>query len=210
MRALVVANGEPPSAALARQLRAGAALVVAADGGADVAHALGVEVDAAVGDLDSITRAARARLGGPRLHRDLNPDTTDLQKAVAFCLARGASAIDVIAAGAGRADHALANLSLLVIFRGAAAIRIVDDLFEVSVVDGAAAVDGPPGTVVSLVAIGECRGVTTHGLRWDLSDHTLQFSPLGVHNEIARPPATISVAEGDLLLFKGRWVERHR
>ncbi|MCZ7579006.1 MAG: hypothetical protein M5U18_18940 [Dehalococcoidia bacterium] len=46
-------------------------------------------------------------------------------------------------------------------------------------------------------------------MRWDLHDFTLTFSPRGVHNEVADTPATISVRTGDLLLFRGRWVERH-
>ena len=63
--------------------------------------------------------------------------------------------------------------------------------------------------IVSLVALGRCEGVTTRGLRWDLEDYPLVFSPYGVHNELVRSPATVSVREGDLLLFKGRFVEHH-
>jgi hypothetical protein len=54
-------------------------------------------------------------------------------------------------------------------------------------VESEASIDAPAGTVVSLVAIGECRRVTTRGLRWDLTNQTLVFSPFGVHNEVARP-----------------------
>ena len=62
---------------------------------------------------------------------------------------------------------------------------------------------------VPLIAIGRCEGVTTVNLRWDLANHTLDFSPYGVHNEVARQPAAVSVTSGDLLLFTGRWVEPH-
>ncbi len=209
MRALVVANGEPPSASLLRELGAGADLIVAADGGAHAAMAAGLRVDMAVGDLDSLTDDARLSLGERILLR-ADPNRTDLQKAVDYCIERGCEEIDIAAAGGGRADHALANLSLLPLCRGKARVRILDDLFEVSLVEGTAVVDAPPGTVVSLVAIGECRGVSTSGLRWDLEARTLAFSPLGIHNEVATPPATVSVASGDLLLFRGRWVEKHR
>jgi thiamine pyrophosphokinase len=70
-------------------------------------------------------------------------------------------------------------------------------------------VEAEPGTVVSLVAIGPCEGVTTSGMRWDLHDYALGFSPYGIHNEVAISPATVSVRNGDLLLFRGRWVEKH-
>jgi thiamine pyrophosphokinase len=206
---LVVANGDTPSLALMRELAARAALVVAADGGADRALACGIRPAFVVGDLDSVTAAARAELGGAAFVSAPDPDSTDLQKAVQFAVDRGATSIDIVCAGGGRIDHELANLSLLTLSRNGPPVHLHDDSFEVSLVAGETVVDGPPGTVVSLLAIGQCLGVTTRGLRWDLQDYALAFSPYGVHNEIASPPATVTVASGDLLLFRGRWVEHH-
>ncbi|MCC6382096.1 MAG: thiamine diphosphokinase [Dehalococcoidia bacterium] len=209
MRALVFANGDPPSAVLAAALAANADLVVGADGGADRALALGVTVDRVVGDLDSVSDAARAAIPAGRFHRAPALDKTDLQKAIAFCVEAGCGRIDVVCAGGGRADHALANLAVLPLFRGEAEVRVVDDLFDIRLVDGEAVVEGPAGTVVSLLAIGQCEGVTTSGLRWDLTDFVLDFSPLGVHNEVVSTPAVVRVRSGQLLLFEGHWVEKH-
>jgi thiamine pyrophosphokinase len=64
--------------------------------------------------------------------------------------------------------------------------------------------------VVSLIAPGGCRGVTTRGLRWELQDADLPFSPRGVHNELVGERAEVEVRDGVLLVFRGRWVERHR
>lgn len=209
MRVLLFADGEMPSPSLIAELVRDADLVVGADGGGDKALAAGIRPDAVVGDLDSLSKAARRSLGKQCLHHVPSPDSTDLQKSIEFALARGATAIDIVAAGGGRADHALANLSVLPLYRGRTAMRILDDGFSIELVEGRAIVDAPVGTVVSLVAIGKCTGVTTDGLRWELSDRDLVFSPHGVHNEVAHPPATISVRTGDLLLFRGRWVEKH-
>lgn len=209
MRALIFANGEPPSASLARELAGEAALVIAADGGANRALEAGISPTVVIGDLDSVTAQSRSLLPAAEFIRDTDPDHTDLQKAIHLAIARGATSIDVIGAGGGRADHALGNLSLIVLYGRQVAIRFVDDQFEISLVDGRASIDGPAGTVVSLLAIGTCTGLTTEGLRWPLRDYTLVFSPYGVHNEIAAQPASVSVETGDLLLFKGRWVEKH-
>lgn len=208
MRALVLANGDPPSAALFAELRAGADLLVAADGGARAALAFDAMPDAVVGDLDSLGEA-RDAIPPERLRPDPDPDATDLEKAVAWCVATGCDAVDVVGAGGGRADHAFANPGALVRFGRRARVRLIDERFTVELVDGEAAVEGPPGTVVSLVAVGRCEGVSTSGLRWELRDVALEFGARGVHNEIARPPARVSVRSGDLLLFRGRWVERH-
>lgn len=89
-------------------------------------------------------------------------------------------------------------------------MRLVDDQFLAFGVDGREAIDAPPGTIVSLVAIGRCEGVTTRGLRWDLDHYPLTFSPYGVHNEVATSPASVSVKRGDLLVFQGRYIDRHQ
>jgi thiamine pyrophosphokinase len=191
-------------------LRQRASLVIGADGGADKALAAGLTVDAVVGDLDSVSEAARETIPPERFHLVPDLDKTDLQKAIAYAIRQGCTAIDVVAAGGGRADHALANLSVLPFFRGQADVRIIDDLFEVRLVDGEESIDAQPGTVVSLVAVGKCEGVTTSGLRWNLTDYGLSFSPFGIHNEVTNPPARVAVRSGDLLLFLGRWVEKHR
>ena len=210
MRALVFANGEPPSPSLAKELVVGADIVVAADGGAEKALACGIHPDSVVGDLDSVTPRVRAALPATAFHKLADPDRSDMEKVIDYCLELGADAIDIVGAGGGRADHALANLSVLTRYRGQARIRLVDEQFSISVVDGEETIEALPGTVISLVALGECRGVTTRGLRWELDDMPLSFGTQGVHNEISTSPATISVRQGELLLFKGRWIEKHR
>jgi thiamine pyrophosphokinase len=207
VRALVIAHGDPPSADLLRSL-ARDALVVCADGAIRYALDAGIEAHAVVGDLDSIGETRHILLT-TLVVEDRNPNTTDLQKAVDWAIAAGRTDITIAAAGGGRADHHLANLSMLTLYRGRARIAIADDLFDISLVEGTSTIEAEPGTVISLVAIGRCDGVTTHGLRWDLEDFTLDFSPLGVHNEVRESPATVSVRSGDLLLFRGRFIEKH-
>jgi thiamine pyrophosphokinase len=207
VRALVIAHGDPPSPQLLRSLAQGA-LVVCADGAIRYALDAGIAADAVVGDLDSIGDTADIP-PGTTVVEDRNPNATDLQKAVDWAIAAGRNEITIVAAGGGRADHHLANLSMLTLYRGRARIVVSDDLFDISLVEGAATIEGEPGTVVSLVAIGRCEGVTTNGLRWDLANHTLDFSPLGVHNEVRDSPASVAVRSGDLLLFRGRFIEKH-
>lgn len=209
VRAVVIANGDAPSPGLFAELMAGDPVLIAADGGARHAIALGRIPEAVVGDLDSVDAAMRAAIPAERFKRIARLDVTDLEKAISFAVQLGMDEIDVVGAGGGRSDHALANLSVLTLERGRARITMHDELFAISVVEGEVRVEGPEGTVVSLVAMGECTGVTTRGMRWELDDFTLPFGPRGIHNEIARSPASVSVRSGDLLLFRGRWVEKH-
>lgn len=97
----------------ARQLALALALapvLVAADGGADRAVALGHLPVAVIGDLDSLGAKARAALPVSAIHRIAEQETTDFEK----CL-RHIAAPFVLGLGlAGpRLDHALAALNVL-------------------------------------------------------------------------------------------------
>lgn len=108
--AVTLVGGAPVSAALLRLALARAPRIVGADGGADRLLALGVEPEAVVGDLDSISDAARARLAG-RLFHIAEQSTTDFDKAL-----RSVAAPFVLALGfaGARMDHGLAVLTGLV------------------------------------------------------------------------------------------------
>ncbi|MDZ4095571.1 MAG: thiamine diphosphokinase [Paracoccaceae bacterium] len=88
-----------------------APLLVAADGGADRALACGRMPEAVIGDLDSVSDAARAVLGAARLHRIAEQETTDFAKTLRSIGARFVLALGVLG---GRVDHELAVFSALV------------------------------------------------------------------------------------------------
>ena len=85
--------------------------LVAADGGADRALAFGHPPELVIGDLDSISSAARAALPPSSVHRIADQDTTDFEK----CLALVAAPLILAVGFAGpRLDHALAVWNALV------------------------------------------------------------------------------------------------
>jgi thiamine pyrophosphokinase len=98
---------------LSRDLKAAMArapLVVAADGGADRALALGARPAAVIGDMDSISDKVRRQLGDV-VHEVPEQESTDFDKAL-----RNIRAPFVLALGClgGRVDHELAVLSVLI------------------------------------------------------------------------------------------------
>lgn len=105
----LVAGGPVGARDLALAL-ARAPVVVAADGGADRALALGVPPVAVIGDFDSLGDAARVRLAAV-LHPIDEQETTDFDKALRSIRAPFVIALGVLG---GRLDHELAALSTLV------------------------------------------------------------------------------------------------
>ncbi|MDX6537856.1 MAG: thiamine pyrophosphokinae [Gaiellales bacterium] len=215
-RVLVISGGPAPDAADVGPLPVGA-FVIAADSGLEHASALGLAVDVLVGDLDSASAAAvhAAEAAGVRVERHPTAkDATDLELALDYALAGGATRVTVVSGGGGeRLDHHLAVLVLLASERyaplrldarigpaRAAAIHAGDDV----------SLTGTPGAVITLLALGgPATGVTATGVRWPLSADTLHpGSTRGVSNEIVSSPVRIQLAHGNLLVLGTHPLER--
>jgi thiamine pyrophosphokinase len=215
-RALVVSGGPAPDTADVGPLPAGA-FVIAADSGVEHAAALGLSVDVLVGDLDSASPQAvsAAEAAGVRVERHpVAKDATDLELALDYALAAGATRVTVISGGGGeRLDHHLAELVLLAAARfaplrldarigtaRAVAIHAGDDV----------SLTGEPGAVLSLLALGgPATGLTTTGVRWPLTGDTLEpGSTRGVSNEIVSSPVRVQLAGGSLLAVGTHPLER--
>jgi thiamine pyrophosphokinase len=213
---LVVSGGPAPDASDVGPLPAGA-FVIAADSGLEHASALGLAVDVLVGDLDSASADAvrAAEAAGVRVERHPTAkDATDLELALDYALASGATRVTVVSGGGGeRLDHHLAELVLLASERyaslrldahigpaRAAAIHGGDDV----------SLMGTPGAVITLLALGgPATGVTATGVRWPLFGDTLHpGSTRGVSNEIVSSPVRIQLAAGNLLAVGKHPLER--
>ena len=200
MKALVAGDRPLPAdvTKLARD-----ALVVGADGGGERLLAAGIEPDAVVGDLDSLSAAAREKLAA-RLGRDDNPGRSALEKAVAWARAQGADAITVVGWSGGRLDHTLAALALA--FEG---VQLHDDHFRVTAVAGSAEFAAQPGTLFSLMALPEAV-VSVGGARWNLEKESLSMGARGMHNEVAAGGhVRVECHSGKLLLLEGNFQALH-
>lgn len=199
----VIAGGEPVDPAVADRI-GDVGYVIAADSGVHVADRLGLAVDLVVGDLDSADPDALERDGITVERHPSAKDQTDIVLALDRAAELGARAVVVVAGIGGRLDHALANLLVLASpdYAGIEIRALVGDA-DVAVVHRRHALSGPPGTVVSLLAVGgPARGVVTSGLRYPLAGETLEaLSSRGVSNELAGGPATVAVDAGTLLVI---------
>lgn len=208
-RVLVVLAGAGFDHARLRAEGARCAALIAADAGAALCLAAGLMPDAVVGDFDSLPSAARARIAADRLHASDDPETNDLEKALAFVAQGwGVDAEVVLAAGGGvdggRMDHALANLGPLV-REPHPRISMLDGegrLFALR--RGRAMLDGLRGRRLSLLPW-SLHGVTASesGVRYPLDRAHLTLGGRGLSNEITAECAAIEVAEGVALV----WVE---
>ncbi|MGL4279049.1 MAG: thiamine diphosphokinase, partial [Albidovulum sp.] len=170
----LVAGGPVGRVALRMALRE-APVLVAADGGADRALRHGEAPVAVIGDLDSISPAAQARIGAARIHRMDEQETTDFDK----CL-RSVRAPFLLALGVagGRLDHALAALSSLVRHQqaGGAPCVIVGNDDLVFAAPRQLDLRLPVGERLSLFPLSPVTGESS-GLRWPIGG--LKLAPDG-------------------------------
>ncbi len=198
---IVVAGGGAPPVVASPP----AGTVVAADGGVDVALALGLAVDVVVGDLDSASAsglAAAEAAGATIVRHPAEKDATDLELACGEALALGARRLVVLGAEGGRLDHLLAGLLLLGAERYAGVeVDAVLGTARVYVIRDRRELEGTPGELVSLLALhGPAEGVATEGLVYPLRGETLLAgSSRGVSNVFEGARARVSVERGVLL-----------
>lgn len=220
-RALILADGEVPTRARLDaawpRWDADIGFVVAADGGARHADALGVTIDRWVGDGDSLDPTALATLeaaGVPVERARSDKDETDTELAIRAALGMGADGIVVLGAlGGSRIDHALANIGLLALPELSGRPAVILDasaritLLEAPDRDGNAVgttLVGRVGDLVSLLPHGAAvTGVTTAGLVYPLDDEALPAgTPRGLSNVIEAQGATVRLRSGRLLIVE--------
>lgn len=183
-------------------------VVIAADGGAEVARALGVYVDLVVGDLDSISAETLEALEGSGARLERHPrekDATDLALAFDAALAYGPRRILLMGAADGRTDHLLGELLLLGGEEYAGVeIDAVLGPAAIHVVRGERFIAGTPGELVSLFALhGPAVGVVTEGLAYPLRGETLAAgSSRGISNVFVAETARITLDRGVLLAVR--------
>jgi thiamine pyrophosphokinase len=179
------------------------ALVIAAAGGLDHARAAGLDPDVLVGDLDSISALglAWASEHTELVRHPVDKAATDTELAIAHAATYAPERILLVAGQGDRLDHAVAALGALgaPTLAGIASLEAWwgDDRFHVVHAPHTVALDIPPGTTFSVLALhGPAIGVTVAGARWPLTDHRLEpLVGLGVSN-IAEAAPTVTLTGG--------------
>ncbi len=221
-KAIVLADGAAPERAILDEAwpgwDEGVSLVVAADGGARHAPALGLRVDRWVGDGDSTSPAeldALAAAGAAIERSSVDKDESDTELALLAAIKAGAGTIVVIGAlGGARVDHALANVALLQHpgLESRPTVLYDEHGARLSLLVGPADrglpasrdLAGRVGDLVSLLPLGDtAEGVATEGLRYPLRDEPLDIGRArGLSNVRLVPVARVSVGSGRLLVIE--------
>ena len=197
--AVTLVGGGPVSRpALSEALRF-APMIVAADAGADRVLRLGQMPQAVIGDMDSLTVAARLRLAG-RLFPIAEQHSTEFDKALQLIAAPFVLGLGFSGA---RLDHGLAVLNALVRHSGRRCLILsARDVTFLCPPDLTLTL--PPGSRLSLFPMGQVTG-ESEGLRWPLQGQ--DFAPdglIGTSNEVATPEVRLRFSAPKMLVILPR------
>jgi thiamine pyrophosphokinase len=207
MKALILVNGElfKPDFLMDRVSREKFDLVLGADGGARHARTLHINIDAVIGDMDSLPESGQEGFGDvSKISYPPMKNETDLELALSHLVKQGADMIVLVGMMGGRMDMVISNVQLLT------HADLVSCRVEIWHGDQTAwvirppggEVSGLPGDTVSLIPLsGDASGITTRGLKYPLHDERLVFGEArGISNVMERSPVRIEVVKGQLLV----------
>ncbi|MBP9690618.1 thiamine diphosphokinase [Candidatus Woesebacteria bacterium] len=203
-RALIFLNGSFSDPRRVKEY-ASHALLICADGGALHARNLGLTPHVLVGDLDSIAGDHLAELekGDMEIVRyPAEKDMTDGELAIEYALEKGCKELVIAGILGDRVDHFSANLMYLAKIAEQCDIRIMEKDQDIFFVRNGIEIRGKKGDEVSLVPmLGDCHGVTTGGLTYQLTGSTLPWgSTRGISNVMDRAAASVRTQKGVLMV----------
>ncbi|RCK77743.1 MAG: thiamine pyrophosphokinase [Ignavibacteriae bacterium] len=203
MKALIIANGEIPSQKFIRRLIKGVNVVICADGGANTARKLKILPDLIIGDFDSIAKSSIKYFKGIQQIVINDQDSTDLEKAIKYCIENNISDIDIVGASGKRTDHTVGNLGCFKKFKKLANLRMIDENGILFGIDKFVRLKTSIGEIISLIPLNRCVGVKTKNLKYKLNGETLEIGVReGTHNIATGKFVEVSLKKGDLLIYR--------
>jgi thiamine pyrophosphokinase len=169
--------------------------IVCCDGSTENLILAGLEPDAIVGDLDSLTDELAVKYAD-RIFLDESQETNDLTKAVGWCSEMGYKDIVIIGATGKREDHTIGNISLLAEYIKDVNVLMATDTGIFRPYLNNCVIPSFPGQQVSVFSIDPETEVTSQGLRYPLTRTKIKNWWFATLNE--------SLGDSFSLEFKGR------
>lgn len=195
--AVILANGDYPSASLPLRILEDAIYVACCDGGANEYIAKGHLPNIIIGDGDSLSEENRIKYAS-LIHHNPDQETNDQTKAVQYLLATGKSRIAIVGATGKREDHTIGNISLLMEYmRMGAEVRSYTDYGVFVPCKDSCTFDCHPGQQVSIFNF-TAAGLQSEGLAYPIYDFTIWWQ--GTLNRCTGNSFTIR-GKGEYLVF---------
>ncbi|MBW3519729.1 thiamine diphosphokinase [Flavobacterium sp. NKUCC04_CG] len=204
--ALIIANGEACSSELMGQLLEWSPLIIVLDAAMERVMKLGIKVDVLLGDFDhGYTPETYLEYQYPlEIIRIEDQNSTDLEKAFQYLIARGIPSANVLWGTGRRMDHTISNLTNMVRYSDQLKIVILDDYSKVYRLPNHFEKWYTAQTPISLIPVGTVTGIVTENLDYPLADESLILGyRTGSSNSVQKDGIVkITYKTGDLLMME--------
>ena len=196
----------PPENVLAPLLpRMKKSFILCADGGYLFAEKLPIQINAVIGDLDTVRDAKKVIAPPIQVIEEPSQEFTDFEKALLYLKKQGTKEILLIGLTGERTDHVLANMSVLsrfindfefIVFGQEAKIYFLQGSQEIKI-------HTTPGKLISLMPLPLAENIVTKGLKYSLNSETLQWGIReGSSNEAVQDWVSVKLGNGLLVIFE--------
>ena len=173
----IIANGEKPELSVLMKALTGVGMVIAADGGSNHCHKLGIIPDVIIGDLDSTPNGISEIFPNSEIIHIMDQETSDMEKAIEYASAYKPMRMNILSALGKRTDHILANIMLFYHINHNerlkdTEIHIYDNSGEMRFLSsGSHIIRNKQGRTVSFFSFGTISNLTLKGFRYNLDNH---------------------------------------
>ena len=195
--AILLGGDLEPTERLRQQISG--AKIIAADSGIKHAAVLNVSPMLWVGDFDSAgSELALDYAAVPKLVFSADKDATDGEIAVNEALKLGATALILVGAFGGQADHALAHLTLLINLarRGINCFATSGTEEAFPLLHNVLIPDLPISTRLSIVPLSDVTGLTISGVKWPLNKRNVKLGETLTLSNVTTGLIEISTTSG--------------
>lgn len=197
---VIIADGSFPTHKIPLEYLRNAEHVICCDGSAGNLINFGLEPEAIVGDMDSLSSELAKRYSD-RLFIDNGEETNDLTKAVAWCKGKGYNDIAIVGATGKREDHTIGNISLLAEYCKDANIIMVTDTGTLKPYLKGVEIQSFPGQQVSIFSIDPETEITSTGLKYPLSKTKIKNWWVATLNETISDSFTLEFTSGKVIVY---------
>jgi len=181
MRAILWCNGDPPDIRITETMTRDGITIFGIDGGANIAHSMGVKVDEILGDMDSVD----LKIFDVPMTELYDQSRSDLTKSLDLLIGRGYDEIDILGVDGGSAEHILGIWASMYEAKLGCKIRAIHKdriSHRYHPEDGVLKINLDPGMKFSIFSMSKSESVTISGGEWEIDNQKLEFSTLGLHN----------------------------
>lgn len=200
-KCIILADGRFPVHEVPLGYLRSAEHIICCDGSAENLVNAGLEPEAIVGDLDSLSQEIAERFAD-RLFRDSEQDTNDLTKAVWWCINKGYEEIVILGATGKREDHTIGNISLLAEYCRDINVIMVTDTGTFRPVVKSCRIAGFQGQQVSIFSIDPETEITTSGLKYELNNLQLRNWWRATLNEATGDSFELNFTGGPVIVYQ--------